>query len=137
MNPAIVSAAVVVVGIIAAALYQTFSEAPPTHNHHSNRRRTAGDNVYNYNYTSFNTNNYYPPDESITENESRNRKKQRRKLTVKNSECGICLEELTGRLEVLPCDHAYHAVCLEKYSESENKSNGEKLKCPLCRQEID
>lgn len=78
MNPAIVSAAVVVVGIIAAALYQTFSEAPPTHNHHSNRRRTAGDNVYNYNYTSFNTNNYYPPDESITENESRNRKKQRR-----------------------------------------------------------
>ena len=48
-------------------------------------------------------------------------------------ECAICLEKLTkgGSVVKLPCEHSYHAQCVENL-----RAFGVKQVCPLCRADL-
>lgn len=78
MHPA-VTATVVVVGAIAAALFYVFNEPPQTHQSYSHRRR---ENPNNVRYTNITNNNYFSGKPTNTENESQNRKKQRKLVAL-------------------------------------------------------
>ena len=44
-------------------------------------------------------------------------------------DCAICLEPLSlGKVQTLPCNHVYHAACVEKL-----RSAGISQACPMCR----
>ena len=42
-------------------------------------------------------------------------------------ECAICLLPLSDNTNTLPCQHAYHKECIEKWLNIRNI-------CPLCRE---
>jgi len=50
------------------------------------------------------------------------------------SECGICIGDLTDP-RILPCFHTFCLKCIEKWSG--NKLSGEKVSCPMCREEFE
>lgn len=49
------------------------------------------------------------------------------------TDCAICTGDLTDA-RVLPCAHSFCLKCIEKLSQ--NKKSGEKVACPLCRNEF-
>jgi len=50
------------------------------------------------------------------------------------TECAICAGDLTDA-RVLPCVHTFCLKCIEKWSQSSKP--GEKLSCPMCREECE
>eukprot|EP00960_Hanusia_phi_P075782 768466-Hanusia_phi.AAC.3 len=48
----------------------------------------------------------------------------------KATPCVICQEDLSGTLKRMPCSHAFHQSCLEKWLHQHNS-------CPTCRCEIE
>ena len=50
------------------------------------------------------------------------------------TECAICAGDLTDA-RVLPCMHTFCLKCIEKWSQ--NKQPGDKICCPLCREEFE
>jgi len=50
------------------------------------------------------------------------------------TECAICVGDLTDA-RVLPCVHTFCLGCIEKWSRS--KEAGEKVSCPICREEFE
>jgi len=50
------------------------------------------------------------------------------------TECGICIGDLTDA-RVLPCVHTFCLKCIEKWSQ--NRQTGEKVSCPICREEFE
>jgi len=51
------------------------------------------------------------------------------------TECGICIANLTDA-RILPCFHTFCLKCIEKWS-LQNKQSGEKVSCPMCREEFE
>jgi len=51
------------------------------------------------------------------------------------TECGICIGDLTDA-RVLPCVHTFCLKCIGKWS-LQNKQTGEKVSCPICREEFE
>jgi len=49
-------------------------------------------------------------------------------------ECAICADDLTDA-RVLPCVHTFCLKCIDKWSQ--NKQPGEKISCPICREEFE
>jgi len=49
------------------------------------------------------------------------------------TDCTICIGDLTDA-KVLPCAHSFCLKCIDKWSQ--NKKSGEKVACPLCRNEF-
>jgi len=50
------------------------------------------------------------------------------------TECAVCADDLTDA-RVLPCVHTFCLKCIDKWSQ--NKQPGEKISCPICREEFE
>jgi len=50
------------------------------------------------------------------------------------TECAICVDDLIDA-RVLPCVHTFCLKCIQKWSQ--NKASGEKVSCPICREEFE
>jgi len=51
------------------------------------------------------------------------------------TECGICIGDLTDA-RILPCFHTFCLKCMEKWK-LQNEQTGEKVSCPMCREEFE
>ncbi|KAK2581751.1 hypothetical protein KPH14_002230 [Odynerus spinipes] len=59
------------------------------------------------------------------------KKKQSNKTPIKTTECIICLQEITNRRTILPCNHCFHNTCIDKWR-SQGPA-GTCNTCPICR----
>lgn len=76
-----------------------------------------------------------PPDASFAQWDNRTDRPSRKRRTrpprrTNQVTCAICLDDLLESVKMLPCQHKFHELCINKWlREMINENQG----CPLCR----
>ena len=70
-----------------------------------------------------------PQQESAQTNPKRPSNPRRRAPPKPGNNCSICQDELRAPIEILPCSHIFHKVCLSHWFRM-------RTVCPVCREEV-